>query len=230
MTNDKTTFSDVVQHACSNASEAPPNQDPETGICYGVIHQNEAGISHEALENIYQNGRDLSYEEWLSAQLVKMRHLLANVDPGMTTEQIEQHLINEHSNILDDAYPLEVAEIAQYISDGYEADELAGLIAEHYDNDESVMRYTEGEDVDPSLIVELDARCYLWVFTSLYYTLCRECSPCMPNAGDLTALPGSKKTYCLGPEWFEGGHPPYPIWTVEGDESVYTLPSDEENS
>jgi len=59
-----------------------------------------------------------------------------------------------------------------------------------------------------------DDRGVILVLKSPYYTLCGPCSPCVPNAGDLTSIHGNLMTYCLGPEWFEAGAMPYTVRTV----------------
>jgi hypothetical protein len=49
---------------------------------------------------------------------------------------------------------------------------------------------------------------------SPYYTLCGPCSPCVPNAGDLTSTNGVLPSYCLGPEWFDMDETPYAVLAV----------------
>jgi hypothetical protein len=56
----------------------------------------------------------------------------------------------------------------------------------------------------------------LWVLKSRFYTHAQFCSPCAPGAGHLgNPCPTGPKTYCLGPDWFEDGKVPYPIYEVE---------------
>jgi hypothetical protein len=56
---------------------------------------------------------------------------------------------------------------------------------------------------------------------SPYYTEARECSPCYPNAGDLsTPDKGALKTYCFGYDWFGNNEYPYPIYHVDNGELV----------
>ena len=53
------------------------------------------------------------------------------------------------------------------------------------------------------------------VLKSPYYTYAQFCSPCVPGAGNLNSpMTDGIKTYCLGPEWFDGGKAPYPIYLV----------------
>jgi hypothetical protein len=56
----------------------------------------------------------------------------------------------------------------------------------------------------------------VWVLKSPFYTHAQFCSPCAPGAGHLgNPCPTGPKTYCLGPDWFEDGEAPYPIYKVE---------------
>ena len=59
-----------------------------------------------------------------------------------------------------------------------------------------------------------DDRGVILVLKSPYFTLCGPCSPCVPNAGDLTSINGNLMTYCLGPEWFDDGAMPYTVRAV----------------
>ena len=56
----------------------------------------------------------------------------------------------------------------------------------------------------------------IFVLKSPYYTKCRLCSPCAPNAGDLSAPDYSLgvRTYCLGRDWFEDSKSPYLVFNM----------------
>lgn len=66
------------------------------------------------------------------------------------------------------------------------------------------------------------------VLKSPYYTYAPFCSPCVPGAGNLddAARKGNLdehsgvRTYCLGPEWFDGDKAPYPVYRVSDDTLV----------
>lgn len=61
----------------------------------------------------------------------------------------------------------------------------------------------------------------VWCTKSPYYTRAQFCSPCAPGACYLTSpCEDGERAYCFGPEWFEGGKAPYPIWRVEDDSRV----------
>jgi hypothetical protein len=68
----------------------------------------------------------------------------------------------------------------------------------------------------------------LFVEKSPWYTFARPCSPCAPNAGDLDNPEGLLKTYCLGPEWFEGEKSPYLVYSVADNTLVSRAASDTE--
>jgi hypothetical protein len=56
----------------------------------------------------------------------------------------------------------------------------------------------------------------LFVFLSPYFTYAHFCSPCAPGAGNLDSpCESGPKTYCLGPEWFDGEKAPYPVYDVK---------------
>ena len=94
------------------------------------------------------------------------------------------------------------AELAHEYDD---EDELEDRVDEEleFHESEGPFRY-EGDDCT-LLISEMD----IIVLSSSYTTECKFCSPCFPGAGDLSnPVEGGVKTYCLGPDWFDG-EPPY---------------------
>ena len=63
----------------------------------------------------------------------------------------------------------------------------------------------------------------IFVLKSPYYTFAQFCSPCVPGAGNLdNPMAGGVKTYCLGHDWFEEGHAPYNVYSIETNEEVKT--------
>lgn len=78
---------------------------------------------------------------------------------------------------------------------------------------------------DDGYILHIDSDAIdLWVLKSPFYTYAQYCSPCAPGA--LWILnPVSEegpKGYCLDKSWFEGENCPYPYYSVETRERVYT--------
>lgn len=62
----------------------------------------------------------------------------------------------------------------------------------------------------------------LMILKSPYYTFCNECSPCVPNAGNLDSPNDEygRKTYCLDKSWFDDGITPYKVYSVETNQEV----------
>ena len=59
--------------------------------------------------------------------------------------------------------------------------------------------------------------CDIFVTRSEYYTFAPFCSPCAPGACYLRNGGNEyrgEKAYCFGPEWFDGGIAPYPVYRV----------------
>lgn len=55
----------------------------------------------------------------------------------------------------------------------------------------------------------------IFILKSPFYTFCRLCSPCAPNAGYLLSPdPLGVKTYCFGSDWFDSEKTPYPLYRV----------------
>ena len=196
------------------------NQDPITGIHFGVICANEETLNQDAVQEIC-DGEDLTYNDWRDARRETFRSIFSAIPDAASLEEIEQILVDQFSNILDDVYPIGVDELAQEILSGCDIEDLVDRCGEFYDacgdstyeleDDDSLIRFDTGwNDVT--------------VIRSPYYTLCGPCSPCAPNAGYLTTQPGHLRTYCLGPDWFEDEKPPYPVWRVDGDELVWMPP------
>ena len=65
----------------------------------------------------------------------------------------------------------------------------------------------------------------IWIFESPYFTHAQFCSPCAPGACYLRneiEPTESNRAYCLNGEWFNGGKPPYRVWSVKtGKEIIY---------
>lgn len=62
----------------------------------------------------------------------------------------------------------------------------------------------------------------IMVIESLYYTKAEYCSPCVPGAGNLDSTSDDGvKTYCLGPDWFDGDNKiPYHVYLVKDNSAI----------
>lgn len=232
-TDKPTTFSDVVKTVCTLSGERVPNQD-DKGICYGIISPHD--VSPYALDEIYMNGRDLNYEAWREeTEKLLMSILEASWPAG--TKEVPNCLAETLALALkchDELYGCSADALADMAVDNdgdpaKTADDMTDELASYYESQgDAVMYHTEGVVEDnPELAVQIDSL-GLWVFKSQFVTMCRECSMCAPNAGDLNAVPGSKLTYCLPLDWFEKEKAPYPVWEIVGDndfELIYVPPA-----
>lgn len=175
------------------------NVDRETGIRYGVIHQNK--LSSFAMEDIYSNGVDVDFEQFKTQLVGDMKNAINGVLDNYTTKEI------------DDDEALEFLESIDAF--------------ENYEGTGDCTRYeyteTEGEDDDAAVVLHIKT-CSdgdMFVLKSPFYTLCRFCSPCAPGAGDLTSPDENGiKAYCLGKDWFDDDQAPYPIYRVSDDSLI----------
>lgn len=172
------------------------NIDAETGIRYGVISQHD--VSPEALDDICQNGDDLGFEAF--REHVK-GELLAAIEKAI------------------DAYTCRPSEAAAKLDYDQLFEDLD--LGESYDSggESGPYRYDDG-----GITVETHDT-DLFVVKSPYFTWAQFCSPCAPGAGHLgNAMPEGEgaKTYCLDRTWFDGEKCPYPYWSVETGERVYS--------
>lgn len=68
----------------------------------------------------------------------------------------------------------------------------------------------------------LDSQGDFMITQSPWFTRCQFCSPCAPGAGHLEAYcEDGVRTYCFGPEMWEGEKAPYPVWSVASGECVF---------
>jgi hypothetical protein len=90
-------------------------------------------------------------------------------------------------------------------------DVLQDAILESYGGEKTSWEYSD-EDYELQDCLETN----VMVTKSPYYTFCRKCSPCVPNAGDLdNPMDEGVKTYCLGPEFFDDEKAPYSVYSVK---------------
>lgn len=132
-----------------------------------------------------------------------------------------------------------ISAIKEYCEDNYlhidekdiDIDSIMDNWNDSYDNDNHSYHYTDAE-------YELhicDDNYGIYVIKSPYYTYCRQCSLCSPNAGDLDspvkidhrykigdsrAGYGGLKTYCLDKTFFENDKVPYEYYEVATGKKV----------
>jgi hypothetical protein len=226
-----------------------PNYDNETGIHYGCISQHS--IDPDAMSEIWDQARDLSYESAKDELLSNLINDLKRED----AESVRHALSTDLSDIFGMSRREERADVVNEIVGEWEAMDMENgepseadketiwaLISDRFNDlyecdDRSWLWEKDGYELSNCLITDI------FVGKSPYFTYAPECSPCVPNAGNLdsaewfdgaepslkaahivaerTALrKGWLKTYCLGHDMFEGGNAPYPVWSVDSGEFI----------
>jgi len=214
------------------------NRDPETGIRYGVIAQNS--LSSWALDDIFYNSRDLSYEaakEELINSLVSTYDAEWDESDEAQESALEGDLVELYygeSRATDRAVMAKELASAFRESRGWTTDMRDDLVwsivsdrfGDTYQCDEPDWLY-EKDGYVLSKCLDYD----VFVSKSPYCTYAAYCSPCVPGAGNLdaalsyeqwvgptitdTELAAFPKVFCLGADWFEDGEAPYPVFSVE---------------
>lgn len=154
------------------------NYNSETGYPYGVISGNSVP---EVLDDIISNGTDETFE---SVKTELRDNLLSAVHRAL--EDIHFH--PEKLFTEDDA--TELLESFDGLWDYWECDEHS--YSHEYDCD--LGKVSVG-------ISHLGGAPLIWVFSSPYVIPCRQCSPCVPGAGDMdNATADGSYAHCLPPE------------------------------
>ena len=74
---------------------------------------------------------------------------------------------------------------------------------------------------DEGYVAQSDEQGDIFITKSPYYTRAHFCSPCAPGACYIACpCEDGEKAYCFGPDWFEDGKAPYPIYDVKTNELV----------
>ena len=166
------------------ASGLNTNKNSETGIRYGVISQHS--LMPEALDDIFTQGRDLSYEGYIEEINKNLRSVLSNYfsDWAMKSKDVPSNLDCAVENAFN------------AISDDI-----------GYQSDSPKMLY-ESQDYSIETCSDND----LIVTKSPYFTYAQFCSPCVPGAFNLDSPleqeESDNKCYCLGSDWFGRGESP----------------------
>lgn len=191
-----------------------PNFDPETGIHYGVISQHS--LNPEALDDIHSEARDLSYEAAVDELKKELRRIAQFPAPdrhamitGGDLKYVTKGLdLDEMIMVFEDTEYSEDEKVStawdlieQKFNDTYESD---GSHSWLYEKDGYVLRDCLHTDI--------------MVIKAPFCTWSKQCSPCVPNAGDLDS-PLSEgdglKSYCLGLDWFDNENKcPYEPYNV----------------
>jgi hypothetical protein len=152
---------------------------------------NSNELGEFAWSEIQANGVDVDYENARDELLSSLAHAVKSV-------------LEDYSTHFD------AKEIAEEIVDG--------LGIDHQDTGDCT-RYHYEEEGEMGVTFDVASDGDIFVTDSKFYTLCSFCSPCAPGAGYLLT-PGSIKTYCLGPDWFDKGAMPYKCFRVSDNTEV----------
>lgn len=142
-------------------------------------------------------------------------------------DDFRNDLINAVQKVLDDNY------IENVRGEDINFDDALDEWEESYMNDNHHWYYK-----DENYILDFsDDLVTVTIIKSPYYTWCKACSICVPNAGDLDSpsdshtfrivgdkqvdyYPHSIKTYCFPEEYFDNNRAPYEYYMVNGDIKV----------
>ena len=200
-----------------------PNFDPQTQIYYGVIDIksiNPFVAYEEILDPNNSNYTDLDYKESIDQLTAKFDEILPQ-DSHKLLYQLSKEIVGDHKELWNKDNLQKIRGILgdfKQIKEQFSEikDTLIQEFNDHYEtSDQTNFLYDDGE-------YEI-INCFEWAFMiikSPYYTYAPQCSPCVPQAGDLDSIDPeqsySKKTYCLHPDFFEDENKPkYKIYRVK---------------
>lgn len=180
-----------------------PNMNLETGIHFGCISQNT--LDPDVLNDLIMDADDLIYEDYMDEIRSETEDAIKN---GTLEEVLIRHDLQDDvdadegtiDDVLDAANQLYMNDCHQY----------------HYEDSEYILDFSD------------DMNCII-ICKSPYYTYCRGCSPCVPNAGDLdepvspeeyeknkysSMYNSIKRSYCFPNDFFENDKAPYEYFKV----------------
>ncbi len=177
------------------ASGAMTNCNPETGIRYGVIHQNK--LVEWAFDEIANNGIDQDFEDYTQGIKDGLRSALRD-------HFSDYKIGTDKTSSLNDA----VESAFDAISDGL-----------NYEQPGDCTRYTYEKD---GLKFQVASDGDIFVLKSPVFTYAQFCSPCAPGAcylmSPLETPIEANKCYCLPADWFTDDKAPYPVYSIETGE------------
>lgn len=175
------------------------NIDKETGIRYGVIPQGSIDIN--ALERVFEHGKDLGYEAAKEDLKANLRGALEDYYNGSRLDEAVEDAFDALDGWADS---LEASGRWLYENRGYklqtsEPGDLWVLRSPYFTYAQFCSPCAPGAcHLDNPLDVKMQAGI-----------------PSIMNANGSETFCDSNKCYCLGPEWFEEGKVPYDMYSVE---------------
>lgn len=174
------------------------NINPETGIPYGVALANNYP---DLYETITEKGTNLSYEAWNTQISDKIVMSLIGQYPYTDLREIPELQIIEDSDLYNIVQEYQEQReqhnfrVSDFVNDW--------IISEHgceidscYSDDEEEYAYVD-ESFNMFMLRYIGGAAHIWVIKSDRIVSCRECSPCIPNAGDLDS-PDDQGMDCYG--------------------------------
>ena len=161
------------------------NMDASAGIRYGIISSHK--INPDALEDIFSNGEDLDYANFVQTIKDGIKSALSDYVSPRKLDDLSESAFDAISDDLDyescgDSVRME------YVKDGYK-----------------ILSDSSGD------IWVMESPFYT------YAQFCSPCAPgaCYLSS-PLESPLASNKCYCLGSDWFDTDSPcPYPVYSVE---------------
>lgn len=180
------------------------NINPTTGIAYGYISANR--LHPDIVQELQDVGTDVYYEDAVKeAKRETVRELVATVPP-LVLELPLAYWNNEkgcHETLAEDT--LEAA-ITEYVEADWDGSAWEQKFHDHYQPDEPVH---EGEKDGVKYRTSwLGGALNVYIIESPHITeTARECSLCVPNAGNLDQVgEGHYQCYDVPPEWRDTGY------------------------
>lgn len=185
-----------------------PNYNEDLGYHFGVHQANRSTALCDVLAGIMENGRNLSYEQYI--QDTKERFcswLREGPEDGVDTvirEALDAIDFNERD--INGGLITDLRECFDDLS-GPDCDEawevIEQTVNDWYDSNEDVYLY---EDEEEGLLISascLGGAYLIFVEKSPWVCRARKCSPCVPGAGDLdTPDEDGDEVLCLPPRFF----------------------------
>lgn len=155
-----------------------PNQDPKTGISYGLINACRVPALYE---DLVVHGQCLTFDAWVKEETDRLAKIKDEYIDSAAAGNLEMFRLE---------YPVEIWE-------ALDAEEELEPDSDEYHPDEEVF-YLKRKD---GVILQTSSGGDIWCFMSPWVMSCCPCSPCVPGGGDLnTPSENGIEAYCPPPE------------------------------
>jgi hypothetical protein len=180
------------------------NINPETAIRYGVFDPRQCEYGCEFMDEVMSNGTD---ETWKALEADVKELITELVDTlldesefeGLSeSEKLEAQRKIVKSNLASYVYMSTTEEADKFVKDYIEpnVDDIYARVMQDivdYGCDDEMHEYTYDNGSTQYLLTSLGGAPLAYVIKSSHVAFVKECSPCVPNAGDLDS-PAKKIT------------------------------------